>query len=166
MDINPLAIRLTRLLVSLPSVDVIEEAFEKVASSVKEKILESYIMTRKEPATHYLWRGDVMEMVWLMDREKKRRIELPPNEHDLALSRHFAAYRPQRLREPILFTNSRINLSPSLTLKDIFTGRALRNIELLLAAIDHLPQCMQEPMRLSLTAAAGQMSKMVFAITD
>ena len=165
VDVNPLAIRLARLLVSLPSVDIIEEAFAKVASSVKDKILESYITTRKEPATHYLWRDDVMEMVWLTDREKKRRVELPPNEHDLALSRHFAAYQPQRLREPIFFANSRINSSPSLTLKDIFTGRALHNIELLLAAIDNLPQCMQEPMRLSLTAAAGQMSKMVFAIT-
>src|SRR5206468_3852260 len=50
-------------------------------------------------------------------------------------------------------------------LKDLFMGRALRNIELLLAAIDDLPAAMQEPMRLSLTAAVGQMSKMVFAIT-
>lgn len=165
VDINPVAVRIARLLVSPPSVRVIKEAFARVTSLARDAILETYTTTRKKPATHYVWRNGLMEMVWLTSGEKRGRVELPPDEHDLALSECFAAYQPQRLREPRFFTNSRINSSPSLTLKDLFTGRALRNIELLLAAIDDLPEAMQEPMRLSLTAAIGQMSKMVFAIT-
>jgi hypothetical protein len=106
-----------------------------------------------------------MEVVWRTNGESRTRLELPPDEQDIALAERFASYQPQRLRAPRFFTNSRINSFPSLTLKELFTGRALRNIELLLTAIDDLPSAIQESLRLSLTAAVGQMSKMVFAIT-
>jgi hypothetical protein len=106
-----------------------------------------------------------MEMVWRTNGESRNRLELPPDKHDIALAESFAAYQPQRLRAPRFFTNSRINSFPSMTFKELFTGRALRNIELLLAAIDDLPPAIQESLRLSMTAAVGQMSKMVFAIT-
>jgi 16S rRNA G966 N2-methylase RsmD len=165
VDINPAAVRIARLLVSPPSAGAVEEAFARVSALTKDAILESYATARKKPATHYVWRNGVMEKVWLTNEEGRCRVELPPEEQDLALAERFASYQPQRLRAPRFFTNSRINSSASLTLKDLFTGRALRNIELLLAAIGDLSAAMQEPMRLSLTAAAGQMSKMVFAIT-
>jgi 16S rRNA G966 N2-methylase RsmD len=165
VDINPAAIRIARLLVSPPSARAVDEAFTRVAALAKDAILESYATAQKKPATHYVWRTGAMEMVWLTNGESRHRVELPPAEQDIALAERFASYQPEQLRAPRFFTNSRINTSPSLTLKDLFTGRALRNIELLLAAIDDLPPAMQEPVRLSLTAAVGQMSKMVFAIT-
>jgi DNA methylase len=165
MDINPVAVRLTRLLAAPPPASVLDEAFLRVSALVKEAILESYTTTRGKPATHYVWRNGMMEKVWLTNGESRNRMELTPSELDLALVERFASYQPRRLRTPRFFTNSRINSSPSLTLKDLFTGRALHNIELLIAAIDDLPEAMQEPMRLALTAAVGQMSKMVFAIT-
>lgn len=165
MDINPAAVRLTRMLVSPPSVRAVDEALTQVRTLVKKAILESYTTAHKRPATHFVWRNGAMEMVWRTNGESRNRLELPPDEHDISLSESFASYQPKRLRSPRFFTNSRINSSASLTLKDLFTGRALRNIELLLAAIDDLPPAIQEPMRLSLTAAVGQMSKMVFAIT-
>jgi hypothetical protein len=165
MDINPAAVRLTRMLVSPPTASVLDEAFRRVSAVVKEAVVESYLTAQKKPATHYVWRSGVMEKVWLTNGESRNRVELLPSEQDIALVERFVSYQPQRLRAPRFFTNSRINSSPTLTLKDLFTGRALRNIELLLAAIDDLPPAIQEPMRLSLTAAVGQMSKMVFAIT-
>ncbi|MEJ5308818.1 MAG: DNA methyltransferase [Anaerolineae bacterium] len=165
VDINPVAVRIARLLVSPPSACVVDEAFAQVSALAKDAILESYATTWKKPATHYVWRNGTMEKIWLMNGKSRSRIELPPGEQDLALAERFASYQPQRLRAPRFFTNSRINSSASLTLGDLFTGRALRNIELLLAAIDNLPEAVQEPMLLSLTAAIGQMSKMVFAIT-
>ena len=165
MDINPAAVRLTRMLVSPPTAQAVYEAFTRVSALVKEAILESYTTAQNRPATHYVWRDNVMEMVWRTNGESRNRLELPPDEQDIALVERFASYQPQRLRAPRFFTNSRINSFPSLTFKELFTGRALRNIELLLAAIDDLPTVMREPMRLSLTAAVGQMSKMVFAIT-
>lgn len=165
IDINPAAVRLTRMLVSPPTATLLDKAFKRVSAVVKEAVLESYATAQKRPATHYVWRNGVMEKVWLPNGKGRNRVELQPSEQDIALVERFESYRPQRLRAPRFFTNSRINSSPSLTLKDLFTGRALRNIELLLAGIDDLPDADQEPMRLALTAAVGQMSKMVFAIT-
>src|SRR6266567_1984373 len=144
MDINPAAVRLTRLLASPPSARAVQEALTHISALVKDAILESYTTAQKRPATHFVWRKGVMEMVWRTNGESRSRLELPPDQHDIALAQGFASYKPQRLRAPRFFTNSRINSSPSLTLKDLFTGRALRNIELLLAAIDHLPPAMQE----------------------
>ena len=165
IDINPAAVRIARLLVSLPPASAVHVAFTRVSTLVKDAILESYATAQKRPATHYVWRSGVMEMVWQTNEESRNRVELPPDKHDIALAERFASYQPQRLRAPRFFTNSRINSYPSLTLRELFTGRALRNIELLLAAIDNLPSAIQEPLLLSLTAAVGQMSKMVFAIT-
>lgn len=165
IDINPAAVRIARLLVSLPPASAVHVAFTRVSTLVKDAILESYATAQKRPATHYVWRSGVMEMVWQTNGESRNRVELPPDKHDIALAERFASYQPQRLRAPRFFTNSRINSYPSLTLRELFTGRALRNIELLLAAIDNLPSAIQEPLLLSLTAAVGQMSKMVFAIT-
>jgi 16S rRNA G966 N2-methylase RsmD len=165
VDINPAAVRIARLLVSLPPARAVNEAFAHVSTLVKDAILESYATAKKRHATHYVWRRDVMEMVWQANGKSRKRVELPPDEHDLALAEGFASYQPRRLRAPRFFTNSRINSTSSMSLRELFTGRALRNIELLLAAVDDLPSAIQEPLLLSLTAAVGQMSKMVFAIT-
>lgn len=165
MDINPSAVRLTRMLVSPPEACAVDGALTRVSDFVKDAILNSYTTAQKRTATHFVWRNGAIEMVWRTNGESRNRLESPPDESDIALAESFASYQPSRLRPARFFTNSRINSSASLTLKDLFTGRALRNIELLLAAIDSLPPAIQEPMRLSLTAAVGQMSKMVFAIT-
>lgn len=165
IDINPAAVRIARLLVSPPSTRAVDDALARVAALARDAILDSYATTHRKPATHYVWCNGRMEKVWLTNAGIRKRIELSPDVQDIALAEQFASYQPQRLRAPRFFTNSRINSSPSLTLKDLFTGRALRNIELLLEAIDGLPSAAQEPMLLSLTAAVGQMSKMVFAIT-
>jgi hypothetical protein len=165
IDINPAAVRLARMLVSPPLAPAVDEALTQVSALVKDTILESYTTPQKRPATHYVWRKDVMEMVWQTNGESRNRLELPPDEHDIARAESFEAYQPQRLRAPRFFTNSRINSFSSMTFKDLFTGRALRNIELLLGAIDNLQSAVQEPLKLALTAAVGQMSKMVFAIT-
>ncbi len=153
------------MLIFPPTVTVLGEALQHLNATVKGTVLESYATAQKKPATHYVWRNDLIEKVWLTGGKNRSRVELKPSEQDIALAERFASYMPQRLRTPRFFMNSRINSSPSITLKDLFTGRALRNIDLLLAAIDELPTAAQEPMRLALTAAVGQMSKMVFTIT-
>ena len=113
IDINPAAVRLTRLLVSPPTAHSVAMALSQVSALVKEAILESYTSAQKRPATHYVWRKGVMEMVWRTNGESRNRLELPPDEQDIALMERFASYQPQRLRAPRFFTNSRINSFPS-----------------------------------------------------
>jgi len=165
IDINPAAARLSRLLVSPPTASSIQEALDRVCSQVKDAILESYATVLHRPATHYVWRNGVIEKVWLTKEESRNRLELQPGAYDIGLAKSFENYQLRFLRSPRFFSNSRINSFPLLTLKGLFTGRALRNIEFLLEAISNLPEGVQEPLLLSLTAAVGQMSKMVFAIT-
>jgi DNA methylase len=165
IDINPAAARLSRLLVSPPTASSIQEALDQVCSQAKDAILESYATVLQRPATHYVWRNGVIEKVWLTKEESRNRLELQPGAYDIGLAKSFENYQLRFLRSPRFFSNSRINSFPLLTLKGLFTGRALRNIELLLEAISNLPEDVQEPLLLSLTAAIGQMSKMVFAIT-
>ena len=165
IDINPAAVRLSQMLVSPPAAPSITEALARLSSMVRPILLDSYSTVLKRPATHFLWRNNVMEKVWLTQEDSRCRLELQPAAHDLSLAHSFYDYKVRFLRCPRFFSNSRINASPLLTLKSLFTGRALRNIELLLEAIGELPKGSQEPLRLCLTAAVGQMSKMVFAIT-
>ena len=64
-----------------------------------------------------------------------------------------------------LFKNSRINTKDNFKLTDLFTRRALHNIDILLGAINQQDNELKKALLLSLTSASGQMSKMVFAIT-
>ena len=100
VDINPAAVRIARLLLSPPAALDVHEAFTHVSALVRSEILDSYATARKRPATHYVWRGSLMEMVWQTNGESRNRVELPPDKHDIALAERFAAYMPQRLRDP------------------------------------------------------------------
>ena len=88
-----------------------------------------------------------------------------PTAHDQALSDSFAEYHSKLIRKPRFFTNSRINAAPEMTLDDVLTGRAQRNIDLLLQAIEGCAESVRPALKLCLTAASGQMSQMVFAVT-
>lgn len=166
IDVNPAAVRISRLLAVAPSAKVVRAALSAVATKTRDQIFESYRTSGARTATHFVWDGPTLTKVWVEPEQGRTRVELEPSEDDLALLNSYASYQPKLLRNPRFFKNSRINSYPELSLRDIFTGRALRNIELLLAAISELPPDGREAMLLSLTAAIGQMSRMVFAITN
>ena len=92
--------------------------------------------------------------------------ELKPTARDVELVRKYANYKPKYIRDMRFFTNSRINASPQMTVLDLFTGRALRNIDLLLEYIKNQKGNMRKALLLTVTAASGQMSKMVFAVSN
>ncbi|MBN1362628.1 MAG: hypothetical protein JW993_18670 [Sedimentisphaerales bacterium] len=163
-DINPVAVELSHLLIKPPSNNLLREAIKQIEHCVKEIILDSYALEDNETkATHYLWDGDTLKSVWVVNHRK--RTELQPTAHDLALSASFAGYKSTRVRPPRFFTNARINAAPGLTLSDLMTGRAQRNLDLLIDAIRRCPDEVQHALNLCLTAASGQMTKMVFAVT-
>jgi hypothetical protein len=77
----------------------------------------------------------------------------------------FRDYQPKALRPLRLFRNSRINSFGNMQWRDLFTGRALRNLELLRDAILEVSSArVRHALLIVLTASSGQMSKMVFAI--
>jgi hypothetical protein len=107
-----------------------------------------------------------LSSVWVVGRGAAgRRRQFPPSVHDARLSAEFAGYESRFIRQPRFYTNSRINADPSMSLSDLLTGRAQRNLDLLIEAIGRCPQDLISTLRLCLTAASGQMTRMVFAVT-
>jgi hypothetical protein len=168
IDLNPIAVEISKLLVVPPEHATVRKAFCSIQESVRPKIEVSYERHQEsQPASHYLWDDHVLREVWVVapgGARRRRRVH-EPTDHDLRLAQQYDGYESKRVRPLRFFTNSRINASPGLTLNDLFTGRALRNIDLLLDAIEYLPSDARRALELCLTAASGQMSNMVFAIT-
>lgn len=163
-DINPIATELSKLLIHPPYVEKLIKAHKQIEMTTKENIFKSYLLKDGiKVATHYLWKGDVITSVWIVNRKKRN--ELKPTDIDIALSASFSDYKSKHVRPPRFFTNSRINSNTSLTLSDIMTGRAQRNLDILIDAINECPSEIRPALKLCLTAASGQMTKMVFAVT-
>ncbi len=164
-DINPIAIEIAGLLVAPPDVGALQRAFRSIENDVKSRIGATYSLGSGAQATHYLWEADELRQVWIKGGPGKLRRELAPSDRDLALYESFCGYRSRFVRCPRFFSNGRINASAAMTLDSLLTPRAQHNLDLLIEAIGQCPPPVQTPLRLCLTAASGQMTKMVFAVT-
>lgn len=163
IDINPVAAKLSSVVLNPPATRELESAFDDVSRTAKREIEQTYLTGFKgRPATHYLWDRDEMREIWIVSG--RRHVTLEPTKCDRENFERYEPYRPN-FRDLHFFQNSRINAAPSLGWGDLFTGRALRNIELLLKTIRASRSDARAALELCLTAALGQMSKMVFAIT-
>jgi hypothetical protein len=165
IDLNPVAVKISELLISPPEVRLIERGLAQVEECVRQKINTSYKRENTDDVgTHYLWENKTLRQIWVVKRGRGRQV-YEPTDYDLEQFEKYRDYKSRHIRPPRFFSNSRINASLDLTLNDLFTGRALRNMDLLLGAIKNLPLHVQPAFHLCLTAASGQMSRMVFAIT-
>ena len=165
IDVNPIAVRIARMLADPPTASAVRKALESMRESVKVEISSTYLTEDGRQATHYLWDLSGIMEVWAQSASRRAREVIQPSLHDSELSSRYADYRARKFRSPRFFQNSRINARAEMALPDLFTGRALRNIELIYEAIEGLPPDQREPMLLSLTSSVGQMSRMVFTIS-
>ncbi len=164
-DLNPIAIELATLVAYPPPATEIQRVLKDIESEVRPEIDRSYRLPAGATATHYLWEGTDLRQVWAKGRNGKLRVELVPTDADVAIVEQFRDYQSELLRPLHLFKNSRINTFEHTQWGDLFTGRALRNLELLRAAILKISDArVRHALLIVLTAASGQMSKMVFAI--
>jgi len=166
IDINPFSIEHASFLLNLPSRKEYYQALIEIENLVAEKINNTYLTSGGEIASHYLWEGKKIVFVWIIPKTGRNRIEIEPSELDIKSYSSYKDYRPKHFRNFSFFTNSRINVKPTMTVSDIFTGRAMRNIDLLIEAISGYPPHLKRALLLTLTSSAGQMSNMVFAIKN
>lgn len=164
-DVNPVAVELAHLITMPPRRDDILIGLRAIESGVKDRINKTYALEDGATATHYLWEANALKQVWVKGNAAVSRRELPTTQHDLALIASFEGYRSRNIRRPRFYSNGRINASADMTLDSLLTPRAQHNIDLLLEAIEGCPQSIQMPLKLCLTAASGQMTRMVFAVT-
>lgn len=165
IDINPVSIELARMMSDLPTLNQYDAALRKMEKAVRRAIDESYLLIDGTTASHYLWDRKLLKEVWVSRKGNGGRQVRPPTQHDETLAAKFANYECRAIRPLHFFQNSRINTAPTMVLNDIFTGRALRNIGLIIESVPSAPEKLRRALLLTLTASIGQMSSMVFAIT-
>jgi len=165
IDINPISIELARLISDLPSLDQYEKTLAIWKKEVRPLIDESYQLADGRIASHYLWNRSIMKEVWIARNGRNSREVLTPTEYDHDQFAKYEKYTSRFIRPLHFFENARINTFPRLSLSEIFTGRALYNIDLLLQHITKSSTSLHRVLLLTLTASIGQMSNMVFAIT-
>ena len=165
IDINPFSIEHTNFILNLPEPSLYHRAFKEIEKSLKEKINSSYILENEKIASHYLWKNDNLIKIWMKPETGRSRIEFEPKQFDLDIISSYSNYEVKNIRDIKFFTNSRINSKPNMTISDIFTKRALYNIDLIINEIKKYPPLIQRALFLTLTSSSGQMSSMVFAIT-
>jgi len=166
IDINPFSIEHTTFLLNLPNYNEYADAINEIKKNIQDEINSSYCMADNNIASHYLWENEKLIKVWLKAKNGRSRIEVEPSDFDIEILNKYEDYKIKYIRNIKFFTNSRINTKPSLSLYDIFTKRALRNIELLINEINKYPEILRRALLITLTSSSGQMSNMVFAITN
>lgn len=166
IDINPFSIEHTSFLFSLPRPRDYYEALKKIENEVAEEINNTYRIKDGRVASHYLWEDDKIATIWIKPVRGRTRIEIKPTQDDTDTFSRYKYYKPKNFRDLTFFTNSRINVKPSMSLSDVFTGRALMNMDRIIDTANSFPPPLKRALLLTLTSASGQMSNMVFAIKN
>lgn len=162
-DINPISIELTKLYLRPPDYAELGKAISEIEKSVKDQINSMYVLSDGNIASHLLWNDDKISNVWT--KQGRNRVELNLTKDELEKLRSMDIYQPKMFRELCLFDNSRINSDNTLTIAKLFTPRALRTIDLIKHEIEKHSGDLKRALSLILSASAGQMSNMVFAVS-
>ena len=162
-DVNPISIELTKLYLQAPDYIDLRNAICCIENRLKPIIDSMYLLSDGNLATHILWENDQITQVWT--KRGRKRIELNLTKEDIVGLQEMEMYEPRLLRNLRLFDNSRINSRKTYNFTKLFTPRALRAIELIKAEIEQYSGDLKRALYLILSASAGQMSKMVFAIS-
>lgn len=165
IDINPFCYEHTTFLLNLPIKHEYKQALIEIESRIAEDINSSYLSADNQIASHYLWENNEIVSVWTKS-DGRIQTQNKPCEVDFTKYKIFKDYQPKHFRNITFFTNSRINVNPKMTVHDIFTGRAMRNIDLILESISGYSPELKRALMLTLTSSVGQMSNMVFAIKN
>jgi hypothetical protein len=164
-DVNPIAVKLTKFFLSPSCAASFLDAYQQLEERLHLLIDDTYRCEDGAIASHVLWESEAVSSIWIRSG-KRRRIERLPTEFDTNAALKWGAYCPRILRPIKLFDNSRINTKAGFDWNTLFSGRALRNVELLLEHIRSFEEPVRTALEVTLTASVGQMSNMVFAITS
>lgn len=163
-DINPISIELTKFYLDMPNFTELKSAIGKFEKNLKSTINEIYLLPNGSIASHFLWENDHITKIWI--KNGRTRVEVHLNADEMEKFENIYSYNPKNTRDLQLFDNSRINAKKSYSLSNLFTPRALYAIDLLRGEIDKFDGSTKRALLLILSSSLGQMSNMVFAISN
>ncbi|MBV1835719.1 DNA methyltransferase [Acetobacter estunensis] len=164
-DLNPFSVKLSSFLVSPCAREAYRAELAQMEARLRPVIEASYGVTPKGAVSHLLWEDGMLSRIWMRPASTVRRVERVLVAEDVLLAVRYEGVTDPGARTLRMFDNARINAHSSLQWSDLFTGRALHNIRLLREAVADIAPPLREAFELTLTAAIGQMSRMVFAIS-
>ncbi|MDM8523029.1 DNA methyltransferase [Desulfococcaceae bacterium HSG8] len=162
-DINPFSIELTKLWLDLPDYEELRKAVDTLRENIKPGIDSLYMTSAGDIITHILWEGNKIKKLW--KKISRKRTELTLSEEEIISLENLARKAIPVKNDLNLFDNSRINARKDISLKDLFTYRALAATDKLMLSFDHYNGNIRRALVMALTASLGQMSNMVFAVT-
>lgn len=164
-DLNPIAIEIADVFVNPPDKRAVIDTLAVLQRACANRINDTYRLPDGTIASHHVWRSDEVLEVWV--KKDGRRVDRTASVVGTReLAARFDAFQLTRVSDRTLMANSRINISEGQRVSDLFTKRALLNIESLVLEIDRLPAEQRRIARFCLSSSLGQMSKMVFAISN
>ena len=168
IDINPMAIFITRESLIKINSDKIESEFKSLQKKCESKINDLYKVKRDDhvfTGTHFLWSDGSLDEIWYSD-EKKKKVITNPNQKDVELANSFSYEKiPFYLPKAKFFHNSRINAKSNMHVYDLFTPRNAFALSFLLSKIEEINDSeLKNLFKFCFTASLGQASKMVFVI--
>ncbi len=168
VDINPLAIKLSKISLTPVDLKVLQTTFKKIENSLKVQINSLYEVDEKDEltlVTHTIWKDGVPIEVWYKDNSNKKVIREGRNiDIDMA---NEPSIKPKWYPTSPMYENSRINVKENQNISDLFTKRAIVGLSLLLDEIKKIEdEKIRDVFELTLSGTLSQASKLVFVIRD
>lgn len=163
-DLNPSAIEVAKIFIHPPAQKEVKQILEQVKIACQEKINKTYTLRDGTIISHIIWNADGIDEIWTKAGRSTRPI--PLNETIEKELEFRGPFKPRFFNDRELHRNSRINVEEGQMVSDLFTPRALQNIDLILGAISTLDEDQQRIAKFILTSSLGQMSRMVFTIAN
>ena len=165
IDVNPISIELTKLYTKPPKADDVANAFNAIGKEIEPLVHKLYMLKNGNLISHVLWNGETVEGVWVKNGGRREAIE--PTKKEISELKSKREFKSKHMREPRFFENARINSKATMDIHDLFSDRALKIIDFLLEkASKEKNEDVQRAIKLTISAAMGQMSNMVFAVTN
>lgn len=162
-DINPICLELTEMYLSPPTHQELKSALNSLYKALLPKANDLYRLSTGDIATHLLWENDTIVKVW--KKTGRTRVELTVDGLELRRFEGADKYTLRNESKFRFFENSRINSKSAMAIDQLFTPRALAVIDYILDEIAKTTGNTKRALRLILSAALGQMSRMVFAVS-
>ena len=168
VDLNPIAILLTKVSLTAVDLSAIHAAFSGIREKLRDTINRLYTVEEsgeKTVVTHTVWKNGTPVEVWFATPHAKKNVRAGTELDRLMATKPSIA--PKWYPTARLFENTRINVGRDQTVADLFTPRALVGLSLLLDEINRIPdENVRNVFRLTFTGTLSQASNLVFVIRD
>jgi len=170
IDINPMAILITRMTATRVDLRTFELAFDRVKAEVAPSLEVLYRTIcdkcgEQATMTSLIWVGDLPTRMRYSCSNCGRGVRDPTSLDRQHISKLEEVEVPYWFPTARLFENTRINAHKGTTVADLFSRRSLIALATIFHSIDSLPESTEkELMKFTFTAALSQASKMVFVV--